>query len=74
MLSSAILAGDHELASWINRAVKTGQVLTESSQAGKRKQYAVNGMISQSLDRPTGLTWSRCRNRRLVTHHPPSRS
>jgi hypothetical protein len=27
MLSSAILGGDHELASWIDRAVKTGQVL-----------------------------------------------
>lgn len=29
MLSSAILAGDHELASWIDRAVKTGQVLAK---------------------------------------------
>jgi len=27
MLSSAILAGDHDLASWIDMAVKTGQVL-----------------------------------------------
>ena len=27
MLSSAILAGNHELASWIDAAVKTGQVL-----------------------------------------------
>jgi hypothetical protein len=27
MLSSAILAGDHELASWIDRAARTGQVL-----------------------------------------------
>jgi len=27
MLTSAILAGDHELASWIDGAVKTGQVI-----------------------------------------------
>ena len=27
MLSTAIISGDHELASWIDGAVKTGQVL-----------------------------------------------
>jgi hypothetical protein len=26
MLSAAIILGDHELASWIDNAVKTGQV------------------------------------------------
>lgn len=27
VLSTAIICGDHELASWIDRAVKTGQVI-----------------------------------------------
>jgi len=27
MLTTAILAGDHELASWVDGAVKAGQVL-----------------------------------------------